>query len=106
MAEIGSTATVQVDQVWIAPLCNMLVEGCTTPAEYRVWFDHLGPLILPPVREGDWCDTEGCDGHLACEEHARAAREGRTVARLVKVESLRAHEKRRGPFDVSDVRYG
>lgn len=65
-------------KAWITPLCKLLIEGCLAPAEYRVFLDQC----------------PNCRGHLTCEEHARAAREGKTAAKVVKIESLRTHEKR------------
>lgn len=77
-------------KLWISPLCKLLVEGCTALADYRVFVRHNGPVE--------------CVGHNACEEHAQAAREGRTREPATRVESLRASERKRD-LDISSMEF-
>lgn len=68
---------------WITALCCLpashWIDPCISPAEYRVFLLH---------HEYD------CRGHLACEGHARALREGAPFyGNLDRLESLRAAEK-------------
>lgn len=76
---------------WVTAECALLREGCDAPAEYRVYLDHWSryPELKPRVHSSMLV----CVGHLACEQHVRAARENKTADKVTRVVGLRPDER-------------